>query len=187
MKRLLMLLIGAAPLGAQDSTAYRELWFRASAIDNVHAGAIDRDWKPLIGKQVEVATPLSVGELGLAVGRIHYKPLTGHPAYKATLITLSWLTPELVVWRARLAGGARFSDYRMDFDDPSVVSGLRTEEEVMPAVIVRGRIVASKRASVFADASYGVLMLGHRTRMVLLSGGAQYALPTPSWLQGIMR
>jgi hypothetical protein len=187
MKRFLILLLGAAPLGAQDSTAYRELRFRASAVDNVHAGAIERDWQPLIGKQVEVAVPLAVGEVGMAVGRIHYKPLTGHPAYKATLITLSWLTPELALWKARLAGGARFSDYRMDFDDPSMVSGLRTEEEVMPAAIIRGRIVASKRVSVFADASYGVLMLGHRTRMAFVSVGAQYALRNPSWLQGIMR
>ena len=57
-------------------------------------GVINDDWRPLIGNQLEVATPLAVGEFGVAVGRVHYKPFTGHPAYKATLITLAWLPPK---------------------------------------------------------------------------------------------
>lgn len=184
---IIAMLLWAGRARAQDSAAYGEMRFRVGAVDNAHAGAISRDWKPLIGKQIEVATPLAVGEVGASVARVHYEPLTGKPAYKATLFTISWLAPEIRVGRAGLAAGFRYSDYRMDFDDPTLVGGLRTEEEVMPGVIARGRVILTRRISLVGDASYGVLMLGHHTRMVLLAAAAQYALPTPAWLRGIMR
>jgi hypothetical protein len=177
----------AAPVGAQDSTAYRELRLRASALSNPVAGTITDDWRPLIGKQLEVGTPLAVGEFSIAVGRVHYKPLTGKPSYKATFITLAWLSREAAVSRLRLSGGFRLTDYRMDFDDPTVDPGLRTEEEVMPAVIGRARLPMGRRLSVLADASYGLLMLGVHTPMVLLTAGVEYAVPTPGWLREIMR
>jgi hypothetical protein len=180
-------LVFAAQANAQDSVAYRELRLRAGAVDNIHAGAISEDWQPRVGKQVEVGTPLPVGEMSMNVARIHYKPVTGKPAYKATFISMTWMLPLVRVSRAQLNGGLRLSDYRMDFDDPTVVSGLRTEEEVMPAAVTRARLAIAKRISLFGDASYGVLMLGHHTRMALLSAGAEYALTTPGWLRDIMR
>jgi hypothetical protein len=177
----------AVRAGAQDSSAYRELRIRASLVSNPEAGAISSDWKPGVGKQIDVATPLAVGELAVSVGRIHYKPLTGKPSYAATVFTFAWLTPEVSVSRARLSAGLRLSDYRMDFDDPSLVGGLRTEEEVMPGVIAKGRLAIGRRVSLVGDASYAILMLGHHTRMTLLTAGAEYALPTPGWLRDIMR
>ena len=177
----------AAPAGAQDSTAYRELRLRASALSNPVAGTITDDWRPLIGKQLEVGTPLAVGEFSIAVGRVHYKPLTGKPQYKATFITLAWLSPEATVSRLRLSGGLRLTDYRMDFADTTVDPGLRTEEEVMPGVIARARLPLGRRISLLADASYGLLMLGVRSRMVLLTAGVEYAVTTPGWLRDIMR
>jgi hypothetical protein len=191
VKLFAALLCVAARAGAQDSTAYAELRFRASALSNPvagsRAGGITHDWHPLIGKQLEVATPLAVGEFGVAVGRVHYKPLTGKPQYKATFITLAWLSPEARVSRLRLSGGLRLTDYRMDFDDPTVDPGLRTEEEVMPGVIAHARLPVGRRVSLIADASYGLLMLGVHTRMVMLTAGAEYAVTTPAWLRDIMR
>jgi hypothetical protein len=177
----------AGRASAQDSSAYRELRVRVAAVDNVAAGAIAKDWNPRIGKQIEIATPLAVGEFAVAVGRIHYQPLTNRPPYAATLFTVSWVLPDVRVSRAAFTAGLRLSDYRMDFKDPTLVGGLTTEEEVMPGVVGRGRLVVGKRLSLLADASYCVLMLGHHTRMTLLSAGGQYALPTPDWLRDIMR
>jgi hypothetical protein len=173
--------------GAQDSSAYRELRIRGSLLGNPSSGPISNDWKPRIGKQIDVATPLAVGEFAVSVGRIHYKPLTGKPSFAATVFTFAWLTPELTVAKARLSAGLRLSDYRMDFDDPSLVGGLRTEEEVMPGVVAKGRLPIGRRISLVGDASYGILMLGHHTRMALMTAGAEYALPTPGWLRDIMR
>lgn len=184
---LAILMCVAVRAGAQDSSAYRELRLRASALSNPVAGAITDDWRPLIGKQLEVGTPLAVGEFDIAVGRVHYKPLTGKPAYKATFITLAWLSPEATLSRLRLSGGFRLTDYRMDFDDPSMVAGLRTEEEVMPGIIGRARLRMTRRVSLLADASYGLLLLGVHTNMIMLSAGAEYALPTPGWLRDMMR
>lgn len=186
-KTLVALVCLAAPAGAQDSSAYSELRFRASALSNPVAGAITDDWRPMIGKQLEVATPLAVGAFGVAVGRVHYKPLTGHPQFKATFITLAWLSPEARISRLHLSGGLRLTDYRMDFDDPTLNAGLRTEEEVMPGIIGHARLPLARRISLVADASYGLLLLGVHTRMVLLTAGAEYAVTTPGWLRDMMR
>jgi hypothetical protein len=177
----------AISAGAQDSAAYGELRLRASALSNPVAGAITDDWRPLIGKQLEVGTPIPVGEVAMMVGRVHYKPLTGKPAYKATFVTLAWFAPEISVTRLRLSGGVRLTDYMMNFDDPSMVAGLRTEEEVMPGVIGRARLRITRRVSLLADASYGRLLLGVHTNMVMLTAGAEYALPTLGWLRDALR
>src|SRR6476661_7347720 len=59
--------------------------------------------------------------------------------------------------------GVSLTDMRLDFDDPALVGGLRTEEEVILAAIVRGRVALNERFAAFAEGSYGVLMLSTRT------------------------
>ncbi|HEY6213182.1 MAG TPA: hypothetical protein VIW45_12905, partial [Vicinamibacterales bacterium] len=85
-----------------------------------------------------MSTPFAIGEVDASISRIHYRALTGHPTYAATILTLRWMTPE-VGGRVRLSGGIGLSDYLMEFDDPALVAGLRTEEEVMPSVSARIR------------------------------------------------
>ena len=182
----LFMLCVATRAGAQDST-YSELRFRLSAFRNPVAGHITDDWKPGTGAQVEVATPIAQGELSLAVGHVGYTATTGRPDFTGTLFTLAWTTRVAHIARLQMSGGVRLTDFRMDFDDPSLVVGLRTEEEVMLGLIGRGRIVIGRRFALFGDGSVGVLMLGTRTPMVLIHAGVERAVSTPGWLRGILR
>lgn len=182
----LLLLCFATRLGAQD-TSYSELRFRLSLFRNPIAGPITEDWRPGTGAQFEVATPIAFGELGLAAGHASYTPTTGKPAYSATLFTLAWMAPSRAISRATLSAGVRLTDYRMDFDDPSLVGGLRTEEEVLLGVIVRIEVPLGRRFAVFSDGSYGVLMLGTHTPMALVHLGVERAVTTPTWIRDILR
>jgi hypothetical protein len=182
----IVVLCAASRAFAQD-TAYSVLNVRLSAFRNPVAGAIRDDWRPGTGVQAEIGTPFAGGEMGLALGHLGYTPTSGKPAYKATLFTLSWLSAPLRVSRIRLSGGFRLTDYRMDFDDPALVAGLRTEEEVMPGAIARVTVPVARRFTVFADASYGLLMLGTRTPMLLVHLGAERGFSTPDWVRGILR
>jgi hypothetical protein len=188
MKRLAagILLFAAARAGAQDSS-YTELRLRVSAFRNPVAGAISEDWKPGTGLQLEVGTPIALGELSLSIGTLGYAPLTGKPKFRATMFTLGWTRPIARVGRIDLSGGLRVSAYRMDFDDSTVVAGLRNEEETLIAVTGRGRVAIGRRSSLFIDGSFGVLMLGTRTRMALIHVGAERALTTPAWLLDVLR
>ena len=56
---------------------------------------------------------------------------------------------------------------------------------MLPGVVARARLSLPHRFSLIADASYGVLMLGHHTRVVLLAAGGQYAVTTTAWLRDI--
>ena len=181
-----ILLCIAARAGAQDST-YSELRFRLSAFRNPLAGHITDDWRAGTGIQAEIATPLASGEFAMAMGHVGYASTTGKPNYTGTLFTLAWTAPVATVSRLQLSGGIRLTDYRMDFDDPTIVVGLRTEEEVMLGVIGRARLGLGRRLALFADASYGVLMLGTRTPMVLVHVGVQRAVTTPEWIRSILR
>ena len=83
--------------------------------------------------------------------------------------------------------GARLTDVRMDFDDPSMVAGLRTEEEVMLSVVGRMRVSLGRGFSAFAEGSYGRLMLSTRTPIATAAVGMEHGLPMPGWLAGILR
>jgi len=182
-----MLFVAAGSSAAQQPAAYSELRFRAGVVSNTSAGAIADDWNAKTGFGVDVATPLSQGEVGLGLSHVAYASTTGKPAYDATIFSLSWLSSEAGVGIARISGGVRLSDYRMDFNDPTLVGGLRTEEEVMPAVVARGRLVLTPRWSLVADGSYGRLMLGHHTPMTFVSLSGQASVGSPGWLRDFLR
>jgi hypothetical protein len=187
MRAAILLLVIAAASGAQQTAPYSELRLRIGAVSNTSAGAIGDDWTAKTGFAFDVATPLSEGDLGLGLAHVGYTSSTGKPAYDATIFSLSWLSTEVGRGMARVSAGVRLSDYRMDFNDPSLVGGLRTEEEVMPAVLARGRLVLTSRWSLVADGSYGLLMLGHRTPMTFVSAGGQATVGTPGWLRDFLR
>jgi hypothetical protein len=187
MKRALLLLaLMSSAARAQAPAAFGELRFRGGVVDNFSAGAIGDDWKPRVGKEVGLSTPFVVGEVEASIGRIHYRPLTGHPTYTATILTLRWMTPELGRL-VRMSGGVGLSDYLMAFDDASLVAGLRTEEEVMPSFSARIRAPLTSGLSLFGEGRYGLLMLGHHTKMGFINVGAQLAMTTPAWLQDFLR
>jgi hypothetical protein len=75
----------------------------------------------------------------------------------------------------------------MEFDDAALVAGLRTEEEVMPSVSARIRTPITRGISLFGEGRYGLLLLGHHTKMGFFNAGAQLAVTTPGWLQDFLR
>jgi hypothetical protein len=187
MNRVILFLAFIASAARAQDSAYSELRVRLSVFRNPVAGEIVNDWHPGTGGQIEVGTPLPRGELHAAVGHLAYTPTTGKPPYTATLFTIGWMAPKVAMARLSLAGGARLTDYRMDFDDPSLVGGLRTEEEVLLSGIGRASVPLGRRFAVFADVTYGVLMLGRRTPMLLVHGGVERVFTTPEWVRALLR
>lgn len=187
MKLTFVFLVAATASASAQDSSFAELRLRGSLFRNPVVGQVSDDWRAKTGAQLELATNVGRGELGLAVGHLAYTPTTGKPAFTGTLFTLAWLMPVARVSRVELDAGVRLTDLRMDFDDPSLVWGLRTEEEVMLGVIGRARFPVGRRFSVFVDGSYGLLMLNTKTPMVLIHGGMERTMRTPDWLRDILR
>lgn len=187
MKVLSLMMIAAfVAAGAQDSS-FSRLALRGSVFRNPVAGHIASDWSAKTGVQIAAATNVGRGGLELAVGHIGYRPTTGKPPFTGTMFTLAWTTPEVAVSRMTLSGGVRLTDLRMDFDDPSLVGGLRTEEEVMTGLLGRARIPLGWGFAGFVDGSWDLLMLSTKTPMVFVHAGVERTMRMPGFLQTILR
>lgn len=184
---VLLLVLGVASQAWAQDTSFSELRLRGSLFRNPVIGQIGDDWRAKTGIQLEVGSNVGIGDLSLAVGHIGYEALTGRPPFTGTLFSLGWSVPALRAGRARLDVGARLTDMRMDFDDPALVAGLRTEEEIILNGIARGRVALGQRFTAYADVSYGVLMLSTKTPVLLIGAGFERAVGAPRWLRTILR
>ena len=189
MKRLvllLMLFLVGGPAYGQDSS-FSVLRLRGGLLRLPEIGHIGEDWTAATGAQVDVATNAGRSEVALGVGRIGFDPTTGKPRFKETLISLSWSLPVVSRSTFGLVGGARLTDIRMDFDDLSVVGGLRNEEEQLISALARFRMSLAWRFSGFVETSYGVLMTSTRTPTMSLVVGLQRDGTMPNWLRQFLR
>jgi hypothetical protein len=187
MKRVLMLLVlMGATAGAQDSS-FTRLRLRASVVRMPVIGHIGDDWRARTGAQLEIGSNVGVGELSLAAARVAFEPTTGRPPFTETIFSLSWLRPIASVARSELAVGGRLSDVRMDFDDPALVAGLRTEEEVLLSLVARGRLGVGRGFSAFIETAAGAFMLSTRTPTVSVAAGLERGMPSPKWLRDFLR
>ena len=181
---LLVLVAGTAV--AQDSS-FSRLRIRGSVVRLPVIGHIGDDWRAQTGAQLEIGSNVGNGELSLAAARIAFEPTTGKPRFTETVFSLSWLRPVAATPRGELAVGGRLSDVRMDFDDPALVAGLRTEEEVLLAVVARGRLSVGRGFGAFLEMAAGALMLSTRTPTVSVAAGLEHGLSSPSWLRDFLR
>lgn len=187
MRLAVLFLVSALATGSAQDTSFSQLRLRGSVLRNPVIGQIRDDWKPRTGGQFEIAANVGWGDLGLAVGYLGYDATTGKPPFTATLFTLAWTAPAVRVAGAELSAGVRLTDLKMEFDDPSIVEGLRTEEEILLGAIARARVPLGRTYSAFIDGSYGVLMLHTKTPVVLVHAGIERTLRTPDWLRDILR
>ena len=189
MKRLLvmmMVVMAVSSAAAQDSS-FTHLRVRGSVLRLPVIGHIGDGWRSQTGFQLDIGSNVGSGELSLGVGHVGFEPIATQPAFTETIFSLAWTRPFVGGSRGSLAGGARLSDVRMDFDDPSMVGGLRTEEEVLISAVGRGRVTLGRGFSGFAEASYGIFMLSTRTPTAMIAVGLERGLPMPAWLGGILR
>ena len=182
----LLLLFIAAGARAQDSS-FSQLRLRGAALRLPVVEHISDDWRTGTGFQLDVASDVAISEIALSVGRMGFNATTGRPSFSQTFISLGWTGPVVRHARFGLAAGARLTDVRMDFDDPSLVGGLRTEEEQLLSAIARGRFPIVSRYSGFIEASYGVLMTSTHTPMASFAVGLQRDGRMPGWLRNFLR
>lgn len=188
MKRIALVLACclAAQANAQD-TSFSRLRLRGALLVPADVGRIGDDWNAKPGAQLEAASNVGRSELALGVGHMGFDPIGSKPSFAETLLSLSWSMP---VWRPSRGGlyaGARLTDIRMDFDDPTLVGGLTTEEETMLAAIARAQVAVGRRFSGFAEMSYGAALHSTRTPMLLVAIGLQRDVAMPGWLRGVLR
>jgi hypothetical protein len=186
VKLVVLLVLVASVASAQDSS-FAALGFRGGLLRNPVAGHIADDWSPGTGVSGEAATNVGKAELSLGFSHLGYDPITGKPPYKATMFSLTAARSVIGRSRGTVSAGVRLTDYRMDFDDPLVGAGLKTEEEVMLSAVGRGSVQVRGPWKLFADASYGILMLGTKTHMVFISAGAEYDTRMPGWLRDFLK
>lgn len=187
MRRSLLLLVFAATTASAQDSSFSVLRLRAGLLRLPVIGEIRNDWNPGTGGQVGVASNVGASEIDLTVGHIGFDATTGRPPFSETMFSLAWMRP--VMQRAWLAfdAGARLTDVRMDFDDPSLVGGLRTEEEQLLSALARGRLSLGRNYSAFVETTYGVLMTSTRTPTVSLTLGIQRHGAMPRWLRDFLR
>ena len=183
---LLLMLVVTASAGAQDSS-FSHLRLRGSMLRLPVTGHVGDDWRAKTGFQLDIGSNVGTGELSLAAGHVGFAPIAAKPAFTETFFSLAWTRPVVSGSRASLDAGARLSDVRMDFDDPSIVGGLRTEEEVLVSALGRGRVTIGRGFSGFLEASYGLFMLSTRTPTATIAAGVEHGLPMPGWLSRILR
>lgn len=173
-------------LRAQD-TAYSRLDLRLSVLSNPASGGISEDWRSGTGIEAEVGTPLAFGKAALSVGHLAFEPKGGRPPFRMTAFGLTYSVPVLSWRTSELAAGVRLADMRMDFDDPAIDEGLRTEEEVFLGGTARAKVMLPRGFSASVDATYGVLMLGRRTPMAFITAGVGRRVVTPGWMRDVLR
>lgn len=183
---LWMLVAVSAPAVAQD-TAFSELRLRGGVFRNPVSGFFSEDWRARTGFHAEAASNVGIGEVSLAVSRLGYTPTTAKPAFTGTHVSLGWTARALETGSASMDVGARLAAFRMDFDDPAMVAGLRGERETLFDVIARGRYALGGRFSAYTHVSYGVLMLSRKTPLMLVSAGVEHATSMPGWLRDFLR
>jgi hypothetical protein len=187
MRRMVLLaMLVAASASAQDSsfTAFR---VRGSMLRLPVIGHISDDWRAKTGAQLDLASNVGASEIAVSVGRVGFDPISGKPPFTGTLISLAW-TRAIVQHRALgFEAGIRLTDVRMDFDDPAMVAGLRTEEEQLLSGVARGRIMVGRGYSGFVETSYGALMTSTRTPAVTFGVGLQRDGSMPGWLRDLLR
>jgi hypothetical protein len=187
MRRALILLVLATTTAAAQDTSFNRLYLRGSVVRLPIIGHIGDDWRAQTGAQLEIGSNVGSGELSLSVARIAFVPTTGKPAFTETIFSLAWLRPVLSAPRGDLSVGGRLSDVRMDFDDPTLVEGLRTEEEVLLSVVARGRLGVARGFSAFVETAGGVFMLSTRTPTVSVAVGIEHGISSPKWLRDLLR
>jgi hypothetical protein len=182
----ILLAAAAANASAQDSS-FARLQVRGSIVRNPVSGHIADDWDSRTGGQLDVGLNVGRGEVAATAAHLGFRPTTGKPPFTGTFVSLSWTTRLISAGRLRVEGGPRLTDLRMDFDDPSLVVGLRTEEEVMLGAVARAIVPVRGRYTAFVEGSYGALMLSTRTSMLFVSAGIGASFSTPGWVRGILR
>jgi hypothetical protein len=187
MKRIALLLMFATQVaGAQDSS-FTSLRFRGGLFRMPVVGHISDDWRPKTGLQVEVASNVGAGELAIGIAHVLFVPTTGKVSFTETLISLGWTSPEARMQGVSLSAGARLTDVRMDFEDPSVVVGLRTEEEVLLALLGRAHVELGHGFRAFGEASFGALMLSTRSPTMTVALGIGRVVAMPGWVRDVLR
>jgi hypothetical protein len=185
-RAILLVCCLAATASAQD-TSFSRLRLRGGALMPVSTGRIGNDWNAKLGAQVEAASNVGRSEIAFGVAHLGFEPTASTPSFTETLFLLSWTAPVWTSSRAGFYAGARVTDIRMDFDDPSLVGGLTTEEETMLAAVARARLGVAKRFSGFAEASYGVALHSTRTPMWFVTIGLERNVAMPRWLRDVLR
>ena len=187
MTRAILLLCCLAASAAAQDTSFSRLRLRGGVLVPASTGRIRDDWNAKLGAQVEVASNVGRSELAFGVAHLGFEPTSSKPSFTETLFSLSWTVPMWTRARAGLDAGARVTDIRMDFDDPSLVGGLTTEEETMLTAVARGRVGIGKGFTGFAEGSYGVALHSTRTPVLFAAIGVEREVGMPGWLRGVLR
>jgi hypothetical protein len=181
-----LLIIGATSASAQDSS-FSVLRLRAGLLRLPVTGDIRPDWRPRTGGQLDVASNVGASEISLAASHLAFESTTGKPPFTETMFSLAWTRPVVRRGSFGVAAGARLTDVRMDFDDPSLVGGLRTEEEQLISALGRAGFTLGGNYSGFVETTYGVLMTSTRTPTATCVVGVERAGAMPRWLRDFLR
>lgn len=181
-----LLVLAVASASAQDSS-FSRLHLRASGFSMPVTGHIADHWRPGLGGQLELATNVGRTDLAISLGRISFDPIAENPPFTEMLIAVGWTVRVLDGNRFAADAGVRLADVRFEFDDPAIVEGLQNEREKLASALGRAHLAVTRSYGVFAEASYGVLMLSTKTPVVVVAVGVERRGATPGWLIRLLK
>lgn len=183
-----LLALAPTSLPAQAASAYGTLSLRLGSLGNVNRERLDDSWRPGGGLELQIATPLPLGEAAIVVGRLPFTARTADlPDFDATLVALRWGLARQVVGPLGARASVQLGNFLMRFDDGErSVQGLASESELFAGVAGALDLRITRWLAASAEVAHQRVMTQLPIDLTTVSLGARATAPTPGWLRRVL-
>jgi hypothetical protein len=173
---------------AQPVRAFETLTFGLSGAAPLGGSILHEGWNPPWGMDVSIATPFYAGRTQGGVQVLYYQ--AHRPTvvdFLARYVYLDWRLVRGVHGPLEIGGGFRFGMFQMSFKDAEIMANLRHEQEVRADLVAGLRVRLGGGWALDLTGSYGTIFLEPHVRQGAVAVGFRRTVPTPEWLQEVLR
>jgi hypothetical protein len=192
-----VILVGFTPIASAQPTpanaesapsrrAFSTLSVRLSGARNVNRELLHEFWSPRDGFELELSTPLPVGQMGISITALSFGGrVAEQPDFDARLLSLRWGGSRTIAGPVALRASALLGNIFMTFDDGERrISGLTTESELLVGGAGGVDLRVSPWLSFSLESSLQRILTSTPIDLVVVSAGAKLAMRMPRWLRG---
>lgn len=185
---LLALAPSPAPLPAQVAAPYGTIALRVGSLANVNRERLHESWRPIGGVELQLATPLPLGEAALVVGRVPFRSRRDDvPDFDATLLALRWGLARQVAGPLGARATILLGDFLMRFDDGErSVHGLTEESELFAGLAAGVDLRLTRWLAASAEVAHQRVLTHLPIDLTTVSLGARATAPSPGWLRRVL-
>jgi hypothetical protein len=173
---------------AASSRAFSTLSIRVAGARNINRELLHEFWAPRDGLELEVSTPLPVGEIGINVTALSFGGRASEqPDFDAQLVALRWGGSGRIAGPLAIRGSAALGNIFMTFDDGDRrVGGLTTESELLVGAVGGLDLRVSPWLTLTIQSSLQRVLTSTPIDLLVVSAGAKASMRTPRWLRGVL-